>query len=63
LNKSLKADFAEAAASMDFSPPDKSPPSAAFVNRGFKENQSQKLALAGSEGFSAWLSAQPEGRR
>jgi len=57
LNKSSKADFAEAAASLDFLSP-----SVAFVKRGFRENQSQKLALSLSEGFSATLSAQPEGR-
>jgi hypothetical protein len=34
-------------------------PEAALLKTGFRENQSQKFALSGSEGFSAWLSAQP----
>jgi hypothetical protein len=50
--------LAEVAASADFLSP-----AVAFLNRGFRENQSQKFALSGSEDFSAWLSAQPEGRR
>ncbi|MCL2380933.1 MAG: hypothetical protein FWC64_04990 [Treponema sp.] len=61
MNKSSKADFAEAAASLDFFPPSVAP-----VRLGFRENQPQKLALSGSEGLSpprsAALSAQPEGR-
>jgi len=46
-----------AAAARDFFSPSVIP-----RNRGFRENQSQKLALSGSEGLSAWLSAQPPGR-
>jgi len=41
-------------------------PAVASLNLGFMENQSQKLALSGSEGFSALLpgalSAHPLGR-
>jgi hypothetical protein len=37
-------------------------PAVAFLKTGFRENQSQKFALSGSEGFSAWLSAQPVAR-
>jgi hypothetical protein len=36
-------------------------PAVVFLKRGFRENQSQKFALSGSDSFSAWLSAQPEG--
>jgi hypothetical protein len=50
--------LAEAAAFMDFLSP-----AVAFLKRRFRENQSQKFALSGSDGFSAWLSAQPEGRK
>jgi hypothetical protein len=38
-------------------------PAVAFLKTGFRENQSQKFALSLSGGFSAWLSAQPEGRK
>jgi len=54
----LKLDLADAAAFIDFFSP-----AVASLNRLFKENQSQKLALSASEGFSApldaALSAQP----
>jgi len=56
LKRSLKADLAEAAASRDFFSP-----GVASLKRGLRENQSQKLALSGSEGFSVWLSAQLPG--
>jgi hypothetical protein len=51
------ADLAAAAASMEFFWPFEE-----SLKRGFRENQSQKFALSGSPGFSAWLSAQPLGR-
>jgi len=58
LNKSLKADLAEFAAFIDFfSPP------VTCLKMGFRENQSQKVARSGSDGFSPWLSAQPDGRK
>jgi len=40
---------------MDFFAPDEE-----CFKIGFRENQSQKFALSGSDGFSATLSAQPE---
>jgi hypothetical protein len=57
LNKSSNTVLAAAAASRDFFCPP-----VAFLKIGFSENQPQKFALSLSGGFSAWLSAQPDGR-